>query len=138
MSWNFNITSAHNFGKLNLLRAYVSVHKFDIICLSKTYLDSSVDDESFKISRYCLICSDHPSNKNRGGDCIYYKSLLPLKVTGVRLLQEHIAFDLIISNKLYSFIALYRSPSQFQDNFATFSDDFQITLDPQKKTHFCL
>ena len=31
--WNLNSICAHNFAKLSLLRAYVSVHKFDIICL---------------------------------------------------------------------------------------------------------
>ena len=65
----------------------------------------------------------------RGGICIYYKNFLPLKVTGVRLLEECITFDLIISNKLCSFVALYRSPSQSQDDFAAFSDNFEMTLD---------
>ena len=127
--WNLNSICAHNFAKLSLLRAYVSIHKFDIICLSETYLDSSIDDESLEISGYYLIRSDHPSNKKRGGICIYYKNFLPLKVTGVRLLEECITFDLIISNKLYSFVALYRSASQSQDYFATFFDNFEMTLD---------
>ena len=65
--WNLSSIRAHNFGKLSLLRAYVSVHKFDIICLSETYLDSSIDDESLEISGYYLIRSDHPSNKKRRG-----------------------------------------------------------------------
>ena len=78
----------------------MSVHKFDIICLSETYLDSSVDNKSLEISGYYLIRSDHPSNKKCGDICIYYKNFLPLKVTGVLLLEECIAFDLIISNKL--------------------------------------
>ena len=81
------------------------------------------------MSRYYLIRSDHPFNKKRGGICMYYKTFLPLKVTGVRLLEECIVFDLIISNKLCSFVALYRSPSQSQDDFATFSDNFEMTLD---------
>ena len=98
--WNLNSICAHNFAKLSLLRAYVSVHKFDIICLSETYLDSSIDDESLEISGYYLIRSDYPSNKKRGGIWIYYKGFLPLKVTGVRLLEECIIFNLIISNKL--------------------------------------
>ena len=114
---------------MSLLRAYVSAHKFDIICLSETYLDSSIDGVSLEISGYYLIRSDHPSNKRRRGICIYYKNFLLLKVTGVRPLEECIAFDLIISNKLCSFAALYRSPSQSQDNFAKFSDNFEMTLD---------
>ena len=86
-----------------------------------------------------MIRSDHPSNKKRGGICIYYKNILPLKVTGVRLLEECITFDLIISNKLCSFVALYRSPSQSQDDFATFSDNFKMTLDlVSKKNPFLL
>ena len=44
--WNLNSICAHNFAKLSLLRANVSVRKFDIICLSETYLNSSIDDES--------------------------------------------------------------------------------------------
>ena len=83
--------------------------------------------------------SDYPPNKKHGGICIYYKNFLPLKVTGARLLERCIAFDLIISNKFCSFIALYRSPSQSQNDFATFSDNFKMTLDlVSKKNPFLL
>ena len=99
------------------------------ICYSQTYYDSSVDDESLEISGYYLICPDHSYNKKRGGICIYYKKFLPLKVTGVHLLEKCIAFNLIITNKLCSLVALYRSPNQSQDNLATFSDNFKMTLD---------
>ena len=34
--WNFNSISAHDYSKLFLLKAYISVHKFDIIYLSET------------------------------------------------------------------------------------------------------
>ena len=78
--WNLNSIAAHNFAKLVLLKAYNSVHKFDIICLSETYLDSNIlpDDSNLEIPVYNLVRSDHPSNKKRGGVCIYYKSYLPL------------------------------------------------------------
>ena len=36
--WNLNSISVHNFAKLRLLKAYVAVHEFDIICLSETLL----------------------------------------------------------------------------------------------------
>ena len=99
----------------------------------------SIDDENLGISRYYLICSDHPSNKKHGGICIQYKNFLPFKVTGVRLLEECITSDLIISNKLCSFVALYRSPSQSQDDFTTFYDNFEMTLDlATKKNAFLL
>ena len=37
--WNLNNISAHNFIKLSLLRAYISINKIDIICFYETYLD---------------------------------------------------------------------------------------------------
>ena len=40
--WNRYSIAAHNFAKRILLKAHNSIHKFDIICLSETYLDSSI------------------------------------------------------------------------------------------------
>ena len=49
--WNLNSISAHSFTKVSLLSAYISVHKFDIICLSETYINSEIpsDDENLEI-----------------------------------------------------------------------------------------
>ena len=49
--WNLNSTGAHNFIIVALLKAYLSVHEIDIICLSETCLDSSVpvDDDNLQI-----------------------------------------------------------------------------------------
>ena len=69
--WNLNSIYSYNFAKLYLLKAYVSVQKFDINCLWETFLDSSVDDESLEISGYYSIRFDHPTNKKRGGTCIW-------------------------------------------------------------------
>ena len=67
--WNLNSISVHNFLKLPLLRAHITVHKFDVICLSETYLDSSIlhDDKNLQIPDYNLHNEDHPSNVKRGG-----------------------------------------------------------------------
>ena len=50
--WNMNSLFAYNYNKLFLLRAYIAVNKFDVICLSETYLDSTVtsDDENLEIT----------------------------------------------------------------------------------------
>ena len=103
--------------------------------MPETNLDFSVDDESLEISGYYLIHSEHPSNKNCGGICIYYENCLPLKVTGVGLLEECIAFDLIISNKCCSFLSLYRPSSQFQDKFKTFSCNLEMIMDLVSKNN---
>ena len=129
--WNLNIISAHNFIKLSLLRAYISVHNFDILCLSETYLDSTIssNDSNLIIPGYELYRADHPSNVKRGGICIYYKNLLPLKVTNIQYLQGCINFEMKIGDKLCNFVALYRSPSQSQDEFEKFAKNLELNLD---------
>ena len=59
--------AAHNFIKGSLLQAYNSIHKFDTICLSETYLDNSYhgDDDQFALPGYNLIRADNPSNIKR-------------------------------------------------------------------------
>ena len=92
--WNLNNISAHMFTKVSFLSAYSSVHKFDIICLSETYLNSETpsDDVNLEIAGYNLVREDHPSNSKRGGVCVYYKSSLPFKVINVKYLQKSISF----------------------------------------------
>ena len=50
--------------KISLSSAYISVHKFDIICLSETYLSSetSPDNDNLEIPGYNTIRNDYPSN----------------------------------------------------------------------------
>ena len=67
---------AHNYSKISLLEAYIAAQKSDVVRISETYLDSSTacDNSNLEIAGYNLIRSDHPSNKKRGGVCIYYKN----------------------------------------------------------------
>ena len=87
--WNLNSIDALNFEKLVPLKAYNSVHTFDIICLSETYLDSNIlpDDSNLKIPGDNLVRSDHLSNQKRGGVCIYFKSYLPLRIIDINYLN---------------------------------------------------
>ena len=82
-----------------------------------------------EISGCNLIRSDRPSKSKRGGVCIYYKNFLPLRVCDRSLLDEWINFELKIGDKLCHFVALYRSPSQIQDDFLSFSENFELTLE---------
>ena len=128
--WNPNSISAHNYVKLSLLRAYLTFHNFNIICLSETYLNSSNSpgDETLEISGYNLVRSDHPLNSKHGGVCIYYKNYLPLPIISVNYFSECINFEMMIGNKICSFIILYRSPSQNQDDFQAFIDNLEMNL----------
>ena len=115
--WNLNWISAHNFITLSLLRACISIHNFDVWCLSETYLDSTIssNDSNLIIPGYDMYRIDHPSNIKRGGICICYKNCLPLKVTNIQYLQEYIDIEMKIGEKLCNFVALYLSPSGSQD-----------------------
>ena len=67
---NVNSILAHD--KLSLLTAYNSTQHFDIICISETYLDSSIDENTLKLDGY-----SYNYNMKRGRVCLYYnKNLL--------------------------------------------------------------
>ena len=70
--WSLNSISAGNYIKLLHLRAYVSTYKFDVICISETYLnsDTSTVNENLEIVSYTLRRADHPSNTKQGSVCI--------------------------------------------------------------------
>ena len=111
------------YAKVTLLKAHILAYKIDIICLSETYLDSTIqsDNDNLEIPVYNLVHSDRPSNNAGGIVCIYYKASLPRGVIGIYFLQECITFEVMIGDKQFNFVALYRSPSQKQDEFDSFS-----------------
>ena len=129
--WNLTSIAVHNFAKLVLIKAYNSVHKFERICLSETYLDSNIlpDDSNLEIPGYNLVRSDHPSNKKCVGVCIYYKGYLPLRIININYLNECVRFELMVGDTLCNFIALYRSPSQSQDQFKSFRENLELNLE---------
>ena len=107
--WNLNSITAHNYFTIALLRAYISLHNFDIVCISETYLDSTtaLDDKNLEIAGYNLLSADHASNSKRGGVCVYYKGSLALRLIDVHYLQECLIFEILIGGKLCNFISLY-------------------------------
>ena len=55
--WNLNSISVHSYAKVYLLKAYIAIHKFYIICISEKYFDSSTpsDNSNLEISGYTII-----------------------------------------------------------------------------------
>ena len=64
---------AHNFIKVSLLQTLAVTNNHDIICLTETFLDSSIenDDDRISILGYNFFRAHHLSNTKRGGVCIY-------------------------------------------------------------------
>ena len=69
---------AHSFAKISLLMAHLSVHKFDIVCLSETFLnpEDRTDNENLQIPGYSITRVDHISNTKRGGVCVYLQNFI--------------------------------------------------------------
>ena len=128
--WNLNSLPAHNFSKMLLLKAYNAIYKYDFICLSETFLDSSIpsDHVSLELEGYKLVRADHPNNVKGGGVCIYYKESLPVRVTNLPYLQEALILELNDQNKKMIISSLYRSPSQNSEEFGSFLTDFEHLL----------
>ena len=88
-----------------LLKAYVTVHKFDITCLSERYNDSSnqPDDDKMELAGYDIARADHPTNTKRGG------SVEMRTVKGrhnIVFLSEFVIFWLRMADKTCDFLVL--------------------------------
>ena len=88
--WNVNCLTVHNMLKVTSTAAYNSIHKYDFICISETYLDSSIQsvDRDISINGYNLIHADHPSNSKKGSICIYYHESLAVQLVKISYLTE--------------------------------------------------
>ena len=101
--WNLNSISAYDYSKLFLLNSYNSHHKVDMICLSETYLDSNTENS------------------------------LPLRAINIGYLNECLTLEIKIGYKICNFVIVYTSTSQSEDEFETFSVNFEITLEFWRK-----
>ena len=97
--WNLNSITENNFSKLTRLKAYVSTNKYDFICLSETFLDSSTPDNLVDIQGYNLVRADHPDNTKRGGVCIYYNESLPVRVINLPYFKETLLLEMSFIKK---------------------------------------
>ena len=122
-NWNLNGLTAHYSTKISLLQAYITQHNYDIICLTETFLNSSIlsDDNRIKIEWYNLIRSDHPIDSKKGGVCIYYKEHIPLILRDdINTLDNCLVTEIRSQNEKCFLTCIYRSPSQDQDEFKIF------------------
>ena len=79
--WNLNSICARGAVKIPLIEAYDSVHKFDLIAISGTMLDSTIGNDIISIEGFSreIYRADHPSDNKIGGVCLYFREGLPIK-----------------------------------------------------------
>ena len=121
--WNVNSILAHN--KLSLLTAYNSALNYDLICLTETYLNSTVDPNNLLINGYKLVRADHPDDVKRGGVCLYYMENLTLQLVDTPYIEQCILCEINIQNTTGYVAVTYRSPSQFSNE----SEEFLVNFD---------
>ena len=79
----------------------VNMNKFDIICLSESFLDSSIltDSNHLKINGYKMVRADHPNNVKKGDVCAYVRESLPVRIFINSYLSKCLTLDVTISKK---------------------------------------
>ena len=126
--WNLNGPAAI---KLSPLEGYINVNDTDTICLSETFLHSSItiDDNKLSIPGYSMMRADHPSNIKRGGVCLYYKEHLPIiQRDDISSVKECLVTEITVKNERHFLTCLYRSPSQNRELFQSFSESLDIPM----------
>ena len=98
--WNINSLATDNYSKVLALKTCNSTYKYDFICISETFLDSSFesDDKDLMLDGYNLIRSDHPSNTKRGCVCIYFKVYLAVHLVDITCLPECLVCQVTLQN----------------------------------------
>ena len=127
--WNLISLAAHDFIKVPLTEAFITTHNFDILCLSETFSDSTIDlnDENINIDGYSILRANHPSNNKRGGVCIYFKQSLPLiRRDDLSTMQETIVTEVSVENETCFFTCFCRSPSQSHDELENFCSELNL------------
>ena len=90
---------------------------------------TAINDENLEIPGYIMYCVDYPSVVKKDGGCIYYKTMLSLKVLSTNSLQKCINFEVSIRNKKYQFTHLYITSSQCRDESHDFLTNMEMNLD---------
>ena len=93
------------------------MYKHNFICLSETYLDSSVPDSLLEIDGHNLVRADHLSYIKRDGVRIYSKTSVPVTVINLSYFEEALILEMTYRNKKVIVSVIYRSPSQSNNEF---------------------
>ena len=102
------------------MEAYNSVFNYDVIAVSDTRLNQSIDNEDVRIEGFScdIFRSDHPgSSRVPGGVSIYHKENIPIKRRkDLEILQESVMTQITFDRKKAFFIVLYHHLHQTSDN----------------------
>ena len=106
-----------------MLEAYSIAYKYEAICISESYLDSTVslDDNCLSLNGYNITHTDHPDNFKRGGVCMY----LSLRIISTSYFDQCLLCEVTCQNQKAYIAVIYRAPSQSCNEF----EDFLFNLE---------
>ena len=61
------------------INSILALQKYDIICISESFLDSSANEDFLLLPGYHLLKADHLDNLKKGGVCLCFKENLSLR-----------------------------------------------------------
>ena len=94
---------------------------------------TSIPDSLLEIDGYNLIRSDHPNDIKRGGVCIHFKEILPVRVINIPYLKEALLLEMNYNNKRVIVPVIYRSPSHNNSEFDSILRSVERLLSNIKK-----
>ena len=128
--WKVTSLTVHKMIKKPLIEAYNANHKYDFICISETYLGSSVsdDDKELAMESYNFIRADHRSNVKKDGVGIYYKESIAIQIININFFSECLLCEVTVNNKMGYIAVFYRPPSQTNTVLNDFLSSFEKLL----------
>ena len=126
-SWNSNSIIAYDFLRISLIKAYNSVFNYDLIDIVETHIDSTVDDDKLVLEGHRFVKNNHPLDVKRRCWPLCNKSLPSKDRFDLVTLPECVVSEIQIHRKKYSFVVIYRNPSQNQSDFDDFTTNFERT-----------
>ena len=120
--WNLKSIAAQNFIKLSQLETYITMHSYDLIPFSKTWLDLAIstDSNDLSLKGYKLHRVGNLDNVKKAGACVYYKETLVVHCLQTKLHQCNVTEINFKNKKKIHVTSLYRSPSQTPHQFDNF------------------
>ena len=127
MSQNLAFLAKNNFERLDLIEAHNNIFNYDLISLSETSLNQSVEIPETLLDGYTFVSANNPSKGRHGGVGVLYKNYLNVTVRNDLSFDETIVLELNFGRKKIFFTVLYRSPanSHLSDEFQEFLLNFE-------------
>ena len=128
---SMNIQSLNaKFSQLEIYIHNLSVSncEFDVICIQETWLNSNSDCSLLQLDGYTLLTQPYSSSAH-GGLAMYIKSNLEYRELQISNSPSNIwegqFVEMNLGNSQLTIGNIYRPPNDINDNYHTFTDEFQ-------------